>query len=75
VQTEPPSARKDSRLPCWRDRVIDGAEVADPGSHSYCCGGRDASGIEIPEAGSTWYSAQDVPQGEVREVWYHSDVT
>jgi enterochelin esterase family protein len=55
--------------------VIDGAEVSDPGSHTYFGGGRDASGIEIPEPGSTYYSAQDVPHGQVREVWYHSGVT
>lgn len=55
--------------------VIDGAEVADPSSHAFYGGGRDSSGIEIPEAGSTYYSAQDVPHGEVREIWYHSEVT
>ncbi len=55
--------------------VIDGAEVADPSSHAYYGGSRDASGIEIPEVGSTYYSPQNVPHGDVREVWYHSDVT
>jgi enterochelin esterase family protein len=55
--------------------VVDGAEVSDPSSHSYYGGGKDASCIEIPEAGSTYYSPQDVPHGQVREVWYHSDVT
>jgi enterochelin esterase-like enzyme len=55
--------------------VIDGAEVADPSSHSYYGGSKDASGIEIPESGSTYYSPQDVPHGDVREVWYHSAVT
>jgi len=55
--------------------IIDGAEVADPGSHAYYGGGRDVSGIEIPEPGSTYYSARNVPHGQVREVWYHSDVT
>lgn len=54
---------------------IDGAEVSDPGSHSFFGGGKDASGIEIPESGSTYYLPQDVPHGAVREVWYHSDVT
>ena len=34
-----------------------------------------ASGIEIPEPGSTYYSAQDVPHGQVREIWYNSKVT
>jgi enterochelin esterase family protein len=55
--------------------IVDGAEVADPGSHAYYGGGRDVSGIEIPEPGSVYYSAQDVPHGEVREVWYRSGVT
>lgn len=55
--------------------IIDGAEVDDPGSHSFYGGGKDASGIEIPEAGSTYYTAQNVPHGEVREVWYESAVT
>lgn len=55
--------------------TIDGAEVADPSTHTYYGGSRDASGIEIPEAGSTYYSAQDVPHGQVREVWYKSSVT
>ena len=54
---------------------IDGVEVSDPNSHSFFGGGTDASAIEIPEAGSTYYSAQDVPQGEVREIWYDSKVT
>jgi enterochelin esterase-like enzyme len=55
--------------------IIDGAEVADPGSHSYFGGGKDASGIEIPEPGTDFYSIQDVPHGQVREIWYHSKVT
>jgi len=55
--------------------IIDGAEVSDPNSHAFFGGGKDASGIEIPEPGSTYYSAQDVPHGQVREIWYHSKVT
>ena len=31
--------------------------------------------VEIPEPGSTYYSIQDVPHGQVREIWYHSEVT
>src|SRR4051812_37962029 len=54
---------------------IDGAEVNDPGSQAFFGGSRFASAVEIPEAGSTYYSAQDVPHGQVREVWYHSSVT
>jgi enterochelin esterase family protein len=33
------------------------------------------SAVEVPEPGSTYYSIQDVPQGQVRDVWYHSRVT
>jgi enterochelin esterase-like enzyme len=54
---------------------IDGAEVSDPGSYAFFGGSKDASMVEVPEAGATYYSAQDVPHGQVREVWYHSQVT
>jgi enterochelin esterase family protein len=55
--------------------VIDGVDVNDAGSHAFYGGGRDASGIEIPEPGATYYLPQDVPQGAVREIWYFSKVT
>ena len=55
--------------------VIDGAEVADFGSHAFFGGGKHASAVEVPEPGSTYYSIQDVPHGQVREVWYPSKVT
>ncbi|HEX4283744.1 MAG TPA: alpha/beta hydrolase-fold protein [Terracidiphilus sp.] len=54
---------------------IDGAEVSDPGSHSFFGGSKDASAVEVPEAGAAYYLPQDVPHGQVREVWYHSSVT
>jgi len=55
--------------------LIDGVEVPDLGSHAFFGGGKDVSGVEIPEAGSTYYLPQDVPHGQVREIWYHSRVT
>jgi enterochelin esterase family protein len=55
--------------------VVDGAEVSDTGSHAFFGGGKHASAVEVPEPGSTYYSIQDVPHGQVREVWYHSKVT
>src|SRR5579859_6060129 len=55
--------------------IIDGAEVADPGSHAFFGGGKDTSMVEVPEAGSTYYSPQNVPHGQVREIWYDSKVT
>lgn len=55
--------------------IIDGAEVSDTGSHAFFGGGKHASAVEVPEPGSTYYSIQDVPHGQMREVWYNSKVT
>lgn len=55
--------------------MIDGAEVSDLNSHAFFGGSKHASAVEVPEPGSTYYSIQDVPHGQVREVWYHSKVT
>jgi len=55
--------------------VVDGVEVSDPNSRAFFGGGKDASAIEIPEAGSTYYLPQDVPHGAVREIWYFSKIT
>ena len=54
---------------------IDGADASDPGSQSFFGGTRYTSAVEIPEPGSTYYSIQNVPQGQVREAWYESKVT
>ncbi|MBV9158259.1 MAG: esterase [Acidobacteriaceae bacterium] len=55
--------------------IVDGAEVSDPGSTAYFGGSKWASAVEVPEAGVTYYLAQDVPHGQVREICYHSNVT
>jgi enterochelin esterase family protein len=55
--------------------IVDGAEVSDPGSTAYFGGSKWASAVEVPEPGVTYYLAQDVPHGQVRELWYHSRVT
>jgi len=55
--------------------IIDGAEVADPSTHAFFGSSKPASAVEIPEPGSIYYSIQDVPHGQVREVWYYSKVT
>lgn len=55
--------------------VVDGAEVSDPSSTAYYGGSKWASAVEVPEAGATYYSPQDVPHGQTREIWYHSKVT
>jgi enterochelin esterase-like enzyme len=55
--------------------IIDGAEVSDTNSRAFFGGGKYASMVEVPEPGSAYYSIQDVPHGQVREVWYDSKVT
>lgn len=55
--------------------MIDGAEVSDLNSHAFFGGTKHASAVEVPEPGSTYYLIQDVPHGQVREVWYNSKVT
>jgi hypothetical protein len=54
---------------------IDGAEVSDPNTQAYFGGSKPVSGVEVPEPDSAYYSAQNVPHGQVREVWYNSKVT
>ncbi len=54
---------------------IDGADVSDPGSQAFFGGTRYTSAVEIPEPGATYYSIQNVPHGQVREVWYESKIT
>jgi enterochelin esterase family protein len=55
--------------------VVDGVAVNDPGSETFFGYGRQTSGIEVPEKGTDFYDAKDVPHGEVRALWYHSKVT
>lgn len=55
--------------------VINGVEVSDPSSKAFFGGSRFVSAVEVPEPGATYYAIQDVPHGQVREVWYHSEVT
>ncbi|MDE3186188.1 MAG: esterase [Acidobacteriota bacterium] len=55
--------------------IVDGAEVSDPGSTAYFGGGKWASAVEVPEAGADYYQPEDVPHGQVRQIWYHSSVT
>jgi enterochelin esterase-like enzyme len=55
--------------------VVDGAIVNDPGSETYFGWDRQSSGIDIPEPGVDFYDIKDLPHGEVRAHWYHSQVT
>jgi enterochelin esterase-like enzyme len=55
--------------------VIDGVAVADPSSLTFYGMGRMASGIDIPEDGADYYSAKNVPHGQIRSVNYFSEIT
>jgi len=57
--------------------VVDGAVVADPATRTFFGSGWDNSGIEIPEpeADAAYYSAKDVPHGQVAQRRYYSKVT
>ena len=57
--------------------VVDGAMMADPATRTFFGSGWDNSGIEIPEpdADAAYYSAKDVPHGQVSQRWYYSKVT
>ena len=55
--------------------VIDGSVVADPATRTFFGSGWDNSGIEIPAPDADFYSAKDVPHGQVSERWYYSKVT
>lgn len=55
--------------------ILDGVPVNDAGSETYFGYGKETSGVEIPEAGTTYYDPKDVPHGEVRAKSYFSKVT
>lgn len=55
--------------------VIDGVKVSDPASETFYGTGRMSSAIDIPEAGSDFYSIKDVPHGETRSISYFSKTT
>ena len=55
--------------------IVDGVQMNDPGTDVFFGTGKPTSGIEIPETGVDFYSAKDVPHGEVRSRWYTSNVT
>jgi enterochelin esterase-like enzyme len=55
--------------------VVDGAVMADPATRTFFGSGWDNSGVEIPAPDAEFYSAKDVPHGDVRQRWYFSKVT
>jgi enterochelin esterase family protein len=59
----------------YYELIIDGSKVNDPASETYFGWNQPTSGLEVPDPGLDFYSAKDVPHGELRMRWYHSKVT
>ena len=55
--------------------VIDGAEVPDPASIFLFGSGQERTQIELPAHDQDKYALRDVPHGQLRELYIHSDVT
>ena len=52
---------------------IDGADVPDPSSLYYYGASRWGSGIDVPAADQDFYAVKNVPQGQMREIYYWSE--
>ena len=55
--------------------VIDGANVPDPASRFLYGSGAECTQIEIPAHDDYKYALRDVPHGQIRELYFHSDAT
>jgi len=53
---------------------IDGADVPDPSSLYYYGASRWGSGIDVPSPDQDFYTLKNVPQGQIRETYYWSEV-
>ena len=54
---------------------IDGASVPDPSSLYYYGASRWGSGVDVPAADEDFYAVKNVPQGEIREIYYWSQIS
>lgn len=54
---------------------IDGAEVPDPNSMMYFGAMRWGSAVEVPAEDQDFYALQNVPHGQLREIFFHSKST
>ncbi len=59
----------------YYELVIDGAHVPDPNSTYYFGAMRWGSGIEIPAPDADFYALKNIPHGQVREIFFHSEST
>ncbi|MGH9721342.1 MAG: alpha/beta hydrolase-fold protein [Bryobacteraceae bacterium] len=59
----------------YYELIIDGTRQADPSSETYYGWNQPTSGLEVPDESLDFYSAKDVPHGDLRIRWYLSKVT
>lgn len=55
--------------------VIDGAACPDPTALYYYGSGHWTSGVEVPAYDGDFFAVKNVPQGQIRELYYWSEVT
>lgn len=59
----------------YYELIIDGAHVPDPNSKYFFGAMRWGSGVEIPASDQAFYALKNVPHGQVREIYFHSEST
>jgi enterochelin esterase family protein len=59
----------------YYELIIDGTRMPDPASQTFFGWARPTSGLEVPDPALDFYSAKDVPHGNVSINWYHSKTT
>lgn len=55
--------------------VIDGASVPDPTARYFYGSSHWTSGVEVPAYDGDFFAVKNVPQGQIREIYYWSEVT
>ena len=55
--------------------VIDGASIPDPTALYYYGSSHWTSGVEVPAYDGEFFEVKNVPQGQIRELYYWSEVT
>ena len=55
--------------------VIDGAVVPDPTARYFYGSSHWTSGVEVPAYDGDFFAVKNVPQGQIREIYYWSEVT
>jgi enterochelin esterase-like enzyme len=55
--------------------LVDRFACNDPSTPTYFGWNKECSGVEVPDTSPSFYDLEDVPHGDVRAHWYHSETT